>query len=182
MALCERQGRYEVAGCADGDSLAEAIRRTSPQLVILEAGLPRTQTLDFVGRMRSEGAGSRFVLLAARASRKDMIEALRAGVTAIVLESDPAAELFQALEQALMGVVRLPGPLDMEGAQDPIGELSAREYQVFQQLVEGVRPKEIAARLNLSVKTVDSHRKKLMEKLGVSDVASLVRFAVERGL
>lgn len=182
MALCERSDRYEVAGCADGDSLADAIRRTAPQLVVLETGLPRVQALDLVARMRAEGAGSRFVLLAGRVARKDMIEALRAGANAVVLESGTAAELFHALDQALAGLVYLPGPLDTEAAPDPVGSLSAREYQVFTQLVEGVRPKEIAARLGLSVKTVDTHRKKLMEKLGVRDVASLVRLAMERGM
>jgi DNA-binding NarL/FixJ family response regulator len=70
----------------------------------------------------------------------------------------------------------------LEATQDPIGHLSSREYQVFTMLVDGVRAKEIAARLDLSPKTVDTYRASLMRKLDIHDVAGLVKFAVRCNL
>jgi DNA-binding NarL/FixJ family response regulator len=99
--------------------------------------------------------------------------------------------MLEAFEQVLDGSVYVSPQLELSkifvsGAksepEDPIDALSGREYQVFSMLVEGVRAKEIAARLELSPKTVDTYRASLMRKLDIHDVAGLVKFAIQRDL
>jgi DNA-binding NarL/FixJ family response regulator len=99
--------------------------------------------------------------------------------------------MIEAFEQVLDGSVYVSPQLELNkiftsnpktAPEDPIDALSAREYQVFSFLVEGVRAKEIAARLELSPKTVDTYRASLMRKLDIHDVAGLVKFAIQRDL
>jgi DNA-binding NarL/FixJ family response regulator len=120
-----------------------------------------------------------------------VVEALRAGVNAFVLKSAPLSQLMDAFEQILDGGIYVSPQLELNKIfnatgktppEDPLETLSAREYQVFTLLVEGIRAKEIAARLELSPKTVDTYRASLMRKLDIHDVAGLVKFAIQRDL
>jgi DNA-binding NarL/FixJ family response regulator len=120
-----------------------------------------------------------------------VVEALRCGVSAFLLKSGPSVQLLEAFEQILDGGIyvspqlelnKIFGPGQKSSPDDPLEMLSAREYQVFTLLVEGIRAKEIAARLELSPKTVDTYRASLMRKLDIHDVAGLVKFAIHRDL
>ena len=120
-----------------------------------------------------------------------MVEALRCGVNAFLLKSGPAHQLLEAFEQILEGGIYISPELELNkifisgskaSSDDPLQALSAREYQVFSLLCDGVRAKEIAARLSLSPKTVDTYRASLMRKLDIHDVAGLVKFAIQRDL
>lgn len=191
-ALCERAGQYAVlAGCEDGEQALHFIRRLRPDFAILDLLLPRMYTLEVVSQLRRLRIASRLVVLSVRRDRKTVLEALRAGASAYVLKSDPASHLLQAFEQVLGGGVYISpvlGPGEIFSGQkppngdDPLRRLSAREFQVFSLLVEGIRAKEIAARLVLSPKTVDTYRASLMRKLEIYDVAGLVKFAVAKNL
>jgi DNA-binding NarL/FixJ family response regulator len=112
-------------------------------------------------------------------------------VNAFLLKSGPSHQLLEAFEQILDGGIYVSPGLELDklfspgqksGPADPIESLSAREHQVFSFLVEGIRAKEIAARLELSPKTVDTYRASLMRKLDIHDVAGLVKFAIQRDL
>ena len=103
----------------------------------------------------------------------------------------PRIILLEAFEQILDGGIYVSPSLELDKIfspgqkavpDDPLEALSAREYQVFSLLVEGTRAKEIAARLDLSPKTVDTYRASLMRKLDIHDVAGLVKFAIQRDL
>jgi DNA-binding NarL/FixJ family response regulator len=130
------------------------------------------------------------VVLSARGDRKLVLECLRAGVNAFVLKSGPSRNLLDALEQIMTGGIYVSPELQLEKifaaprieTADPLETLSSREYQVFSLLIDGVRAKEIAARLDLSPKTVDTYRASLMRKLDIHDVAGLVKFAIQRDL
>ena len=113
------------------------------------------------------------------------------GANAYVLKSGPVRHLLDALDRVRHGGVYISPDLELGKifvasdnleTEDPLRLLSTREYQVFSMLVDGLRPKEIAARLALSPKTVDTHRANLMKKLEVQDIAALVKFAVRRNL
>jgi len=130
-------------------------------------------------------------MLSIRKDPKTVVEALRAGVDAFVLKSGPAGQLLEAFEQILDGGIYVSPSLESDEIfnagqksipEDLLEALSAREYQVFFLLVEGTRAKEIAARLDLSPKTVDSYRANLMRKLDIPHLAGLVKFSVERDL
>jgi DNA-binding NarL/FixJ family response regulator len=112
-------------------------------------------------------------------------------VNAFLLKTAPASQLLEAFEQILDGGIYVSPQLELNkifsagnkaSPDDPLQALSAREYQVFTLLVDGVRAKEIAARLELSPKTVDTYRASLMRKLDIHDVAGLVKFAIQRDL
>ena len=135
---------------------------------------------------------TRIVVLSTRKDRKTVVEALRCGVNAFLLKSGPSHQLLEAFEPdsgrrastspRSSSWIRSSAPGSKSMPDDPLEALSAREYQVFSLLVEGTRAKEIAARLELSPKTVDTYRASLMRKLDIHDVAGLVKFAIQRDL
>jgi DNA-binding NarL/FixJ family response regulator len=191
-AFCTASGNYRLAAlAADGEEALEAARTHAPVLAVVNLDLARLHTLELISKCCAAGLRTRFVILANRYDRKTVLESLRAGAKGFVLRSGSGREFFEALEQVQTGGVYLspqvgasklflaPG---LESQQDPIGHLSSREYQVFTMLVDGVRAKEIAARLELSPKTVDTYRASLMRKLDIHDVAGLVKFAVRCNL
>ena len=191
-ALLESSGRFDVIGrCGDGEAAIELVLSLRPAIVVLDLNLPRLHTLEVASRLRRETPAAVIVILAIRRDRKTVLESLRMGANAYVLKSGPVRHLLDAMDLARRGGVYISPDLQMGkifvasdniDSDDPLHLLSTREYQVFSMLVEGLRPKEIAARLTLSPKTVDTHRASLMKKLEVNDMASLVKFAVRCNL
>ena len=191
-ALCEKTARHQVIGqCADGLAALRFIETTNPQIVVTSLDLTGLHTLDLISKVRDCGGAVRFVVVTTRRDRKTVLETLRAGASAYLLRSGPARELFEALDQVVVGGIYLSALVEAEKVftvpstnvtADPLRLLSSREYQVFTLLVEGIRAKEIASRLDVSPKTIDSHRKGLMRKLDIHDVAGLVKFAIRNNL
>lgn len=191
-ALCRAQPYYRVvAQCSEGAAALRLIESEKPDIAVLDLNLPDLFTLEIVRKLREAKVTTRIVVLSTRKDRKTVVEALRAGVNAFLLKSGPAHHLLEAFEQILDGGIYVSPSLELEkmfssgqkaAPDDPLESLSAREYQVFSLLVEGTRAKEIAARLDLSPKTVDTYRASLMRKLDIHDVAGLVKFAIQRDL
>jgi DNA-binding NarL/FixJ family response regulator len=180
-----------LAQCPDGLAALQSIESMRPDVAILDLGLPQLDTLELVRRIRQSGCATRLLVMSVREDRKTVMEALRAGAHGYILKSRPAVHLHGAIGIVMEGGVFVSPAIDPErllGAQsekpddDPLEALSAREHQVFRLLVEGLRAKEIAARLDLSAKTVDTHRASLMRKLDIHDLAGLVKFAIQRNL
>ncbi len=191
-AFCAASGRYKpVALASDGEEALALARLHRPELAVVNLDLPRLHAHELIAQCLDAALPTRFVILANRFDRKTVLESLRAGAKGFALRSGSARNFFDALDQARMGGVYLAPQVGAnwlfvqpghESSEDPIGHLSSREYQVFTMLVDGVRAKEIAARLELSPKTVDTYRASLMRKLDIHDVAGLVKFAVRRNL
>jgi len=191
-ALCSAQPAYRVVGqCSEGAVALRMIESSRPDIAVLDLNLPDLFTLEIVKRIRVADIGTKVVVLSTRRDRKTVVEALRCGVNAFLLKSAPAHQLLEAFEQILDGGIYVSPQLELNKIftanqkntpDDPLETLSAREYQVFTLLVEGIRAKEIAARLELSPKTVDTYRASLMRKLDIHDVAGLVKFAIQRDL
>lgn len=188
--LCECiPGGIVVAQCGDGAAALNLIEKFSPDAAVLDLNLAEIYTLEVVRRLRDAGSPTKFVVLSTRRDRKTAIESLRAGASGYVLKSGPVDHLHNAIEQSLAGAVYVSPLVEMDRdynalpeQQDPLDGLSGREHQVFSLLIEGVRAKEIAARLELSPKTIDTYRASLMRKLDIHDVAGLVKFAIHREL
>jgi DNA-binding NarL/FixJ family response regulator len=190
--LCEASGRYRVVDqCGDGADALELIREVRPEIAILDLNLPRLYSLEIVRKIRAEEIETQTVILSMRGDRKLVIEALRSGANAFLLKSASSHQLLDALQQVEAGGVYVSPELQLEKiilptrrseSEDPLQLLSSREYQVFTLLIDGIRAKEIAARLDLSPKTVDTYRASLMRKLDIHDVAGLVKFAIQRDL
>jgi DNA-binding NarL/FixJ family response regulator len=190
-ALCNAQPHYKVVGqFSEGAAALEMIESQQPDLAVLDLNLVDLFALEIVRRVREAGLKTKILVLSTRRDRKTVVEALRCGVSGYLLKSAPATQLLEAFEQVLDGSVYVSPQLELSkifahqrsGPEDPIDALSAREHQVFSLLIEGVRAKEIAARLELSPKTVDTYRASLMRKLDIHDVAGLVKFAIQRDL
>ena len=190
-ALCQSWPDCRViAQCGDGEEALSAMQSLRPDIAVVDLQLPKLFTLEIVRRALQAGIETRIIILSTRCDRKTVIEALRAGASAYVLKAGPARHFHDAIQQVSSGGVYVSPLLEMEKifapqkarGDDPIESLSAREHQVFSLLVDGLRAKEIAARLDLSPKTVDTYRASLMRKLDIHDVAGLVKFALQRNL
>jgi DNA-binding NarL/FixJ family response regulator len=191
-ALCDAQPHFRVVGqCAQGAVALRLIEEHRPDIAVLDLNLPDLFTLEVVRRIREAELPTRVVVLSVRRDRKTVVEALRCGVGAFLLKSAPTHQLLEAFDQILDGGIYVSPELELNkifcpgqksAGDDPMEALSAREHQVFSLLCDGVRAKEIAARLSLSPKTVDTYRASLMRKLDIHDVAGLVKFAIQRDL
>ena len=190
-ALCAASAYRVVAQCSQGVAALRLIESARPDIAVLDLNLPDLFTLEIVRRVREAKLSTKIVVLSTKRDRKTVVEALRCGVNAFLLKSAPANQLLEAFEQVLDGGIYVSPELELNKIfttghkatpDDPLEALSAREYQVFTLLVEGIRAKEIAARLELSPKTVDTYRASLMRKLDIHDVAGLVKFAIQRDL
>jgi DNA-binding NarL/FixJ family response regulator len=192
VALCEAHPQFRVIEqCAEGTAALKLIESLRPVIAVLDLNLPNLFTLEIVRRARQSDLPTKIVVLSTRRDRKTVVETLRAGASAYVLKSGSKTQLIEAFEQILDGGIYVSPQLELnkifapdqsKSSADPLETLSAREYQVFSLLIEGVRAKEIAARLELSPKTVDTYRASLMRKLDIHDVAGLVKFAIQREL
>lgn len=191
-ALCENiTGCSVVAVCSDGEEAWQALRDLAPSIALLDWGLSEVQTMDLIRRCKAADIHTRIVVVAVKPDRRVVIEALRNGAHAFVLKSGTSRQLEEAFRQIMQGGVYLSPQIELqtlveperlEPSADPLSTLSSREQQVFTMLIEGIRAKEIAARLQLSPKTVDTYRASLMRKLNIHDVAGLVKFAIRRNL
>ena len=191
-ALCDAQPHFKVMGqCSEGVVALRIIETQKPDIAVLDLNLPDLFALEIARRVKEARLPTRIVVLSTRKDRKTVVEALRAGVNAFLLKSGPSNQLLEAFDQILDGGIYVSPSLELDkifspstknSPEDPLESLSAREYQVFTLLVDGIRAKEIAARLELSPKTVDTYRASLIRKLDIHDVAGLVKFAIHREL
>ncbi|MCS6952768.1 MAG: response regulator transcription factor [Bryobacterales bacterium] len=191
-ALCDRDSRYRVtARCADGKTALRRLEAGEADIAILDLDLPELHTLSVLRRIRRQGCPVRIVLLASRPDRKLALVALRSGADAFLLTSDDATQLLAALDCVRDGKVFLSPQLEPaelfapgggESREDPLDLLTAREYEVFALLAEGLRIKEVAQRLDISPRTVDTYRSNILRKLGLERTAALVQLAVRRKL
>lgn len=192
-ALCTSLGGFRVISQVGSAAAAMAeIERLQPALALLDLGLSDLAATEVIRRVRDRGLRTRCAVFSVRKDRKTVLEVLRTGACGFLLKSSTADQMAEALTQFCQGGIYVSPQIEVmslfcepngrSGEQDPLDQLSSREFQVFSLLVEGVRAKEIAARLSLSPKTVDTYRSSLMRKLDIHDVAGLVKFAIKRDL
>lgn len=187
-------GPYDViAQCEDGEEVVRLAIEKRPSIALIEMHLAKLYTLEAVRKLRQLELPTRIAILSNTGDRKTVIEALRCGAHAFFLKSASSHFLFEGFAQILAGGIYVTPQLELDkifaparssatGGVDAIETLSAREHQVFTMLVDGMRAKEIAGRLEVSPKTVDTYRASLMRKLDIHDVAGLVKFAIRRNL
>lgn len=192
-SLCDAIPHFEVVGKAgNGQQALEYLERLRPEVALLDLELTDILTLEVIKRALGAHLPTRCAVFSSRKDRKTVMDALRSGACGFILKSATRVQLDEALRNLIEGGIYVSPQIELaslvyEGQQhqrtvDPLDSLSSREYQVFSLLVEGVRAKEIAARLTLSPKTVDTYRASLMRKLEIHDVAGLVKFAIQRNL
>ncbi|ODU09757.1 MAG: DNA-binding response regulator [Rubrivivax sp. SCN 71-131] len=183
-AVLESAGMVVVGESGEvGPALAEIVARV-PDVVLLDLSLPDRSGLDLLAQLGDRGLPTRILVLTASERPRHVAEAVRLGAAGYLLKGAPAEEVVKAIREVLGGR-RHFGEGVAEGATesgDPIATLSARERQIMRMVVAGMSSAAIALELHLSPKTVDTYRSRLMAKLGVHDLANLVRVAVRLGV
>jgi two-component system response regulator NreC len=188
-SLLEREGLQVVAEASDGREAIGYAESLSPDVVVMDIGMPMLNGMEAARELARCCPKVKPILLTQHDEPQYVSAALKAGVKGYVLKSQISGELIQAIHQVLRGQVYLsPGisgaviaayKSKTEIAADP---LTSRERQVLQLIAEGKSTKDVAALLGVSVKTAESHRSRLMQKLDIHETASLVRYAVKHGL
>ncbi|MBZ5727812.1 MAG: response regulator transcription factor [Acidobacteriia bacterium] len=188
-SLLERHGFEVVAEASDGREAVTLAEELRPEIAILDLSMPILNGIEATREILKLGYGIRVVLLTMHSESADVLAALSAGVSAYVLKSRAAEHLVTAIEEVRQGNSYLSPQVSrslvdalLVHTAPPAEPLSTRERQILQLIAEGMRTKEVAEFLSISVKTAESHRTKIMHKLGIHDTASLVRYALRHGL
>ena len=174
----------------DGGSLLEAALRLQPDLVVLEHALPGTDGLTVVRTLRAQLPNTRCVFVTRHADLHHVRDAFAAGARGYVLKDATPQELVAALWRVSRGETHVSPRLGLEPNWAPpsavtregSGELTARQVEVLRLVAEGCTGKQIASELNISLKTVESHKACISRQLGLRSTAALTRYAVEHGL
>ncbi len=186
--LLEAEPNLEVAAEASDIEMAfRYLRAHRPNVLILDLNMPGRDSLTAIPEMREEFPDSQIVVLTMQSDPAFAREALRAGALGYVLKEAAGTELITAVEMANAGRTYLQPELGARLAQTPEhrenpGDLSEREIQVLKLIALGHTNQEIAEQLFLSVRTVESHRAHIQQKLLLSTRAELVRYALDHGL
>ena len=192
-ALLERlPGMDVIAEANDGREVVQFVEQHQPHLVLMDIAMPGLNGLEATRQVTKRFPSVRVIILSTYGDEEHVSQALRAGATGYVLKGAALEELVLAIRSVAQGETYLSPPLlepvireyvrRTNAELSPRERLSHRQAEILQLIAEGNTAKQIALELNISVKTVETHRAKLMERIGVRDLASLVRYAVKIGL
>jgi len=180
-----------VGEAASGEEALALAAREHPDVVLMDIAMKGMGGLEAAARMREQHPAVRVVILSMHAGEEYVLQALRAGAVGYLLKDAATGELELALRSVMRGeswfspaVSRqvVEGYVQRVGGEAAGDVLTARQREVLKLVAGGKSTKEIAYDLNLSVKTVETHRAQIMERLGIRDVAGLVRYALRTGL
>jgi DNA-binding NarL/FixJ family response regulator len=188
-ALLEREGFEVVAEASDGRDAVHLAATLQPDIAIVDLGLPVLNGLDATREIVRASPGTRSIVLTVLAERQNVLDALRAGAKGYVVRTQAAADLLLAIHEVSRGAIYLSPSISgivveayLTLSDTPSDPLTPRERQVLQLVAEGWKTREIADLLGVSVKTAESHRVRIMGKLGIRQTAGLVRYAIRQGL
>lgn len=188
-SLLEREGFLVVGEASDGQEGLRLAESERPDIVVMDISMPTINGLSAAREIQQKFPKTKTILLTQHDEKQYVTEAMEAGVKGYVLKNQAGSDLLQAIKQVSRGQVYLsPGVAQavVESYQSNTGKsgtrLTLRERQVLQLIAEGKSTRDIAAVLGISVKTAESHRTRLMQKLDIHETASLVRYAVRNGI
>jgi two-component system response regulator NreC len=187
--ILEAEGYHVAAEASNGREAVEMCHKVQPDVAVLDISMPLLNGLDAARELLQERPQIKIILLTAHTQEQYVLESLRHGVTGYLLKENAAEELVDAIRAVSAGAIYLTSGVRRsvlrafsEKSVDSQDPLSSRERQVLQLIAEGKSMKEIGSLLGVSSRTADSHRTKIMSKLGVHDTAGLVRYAIRSGL
>jgi DNA-binding NarL/FixJ family response regulator len=190
--IVEAQADMEVIACVqDGREAVRLAIESRPDVVLIDHAMPILNGAEATHIIRERSPETRVIVLSMYSNGVHVMRALQAGATGYVVKKSAAKEVVEAIRAVHNGERYLSKELvesvidqvaQKSVAEDPLERLSSRERQVLQLLAEGHPVPDIADTLSLSPKTVETYRARMMEKLGIHDVAGLVRFAIQHGI
>ncbi len=194
VKLLESRDDFQIVGeASDGEEAVEVVLATQPDIVLMDIWMPRLSGIDAIRRIGHHGCPSKILVLSMQEGRSSLEEVLRAGAAGYIVKSSASTDLIHAIDAVRTGAAYLSPAITRQVVDAllaprqpsaPVGVslLTDRERQVLTLIADGLSSKEIAQDLGVSLKTVDSHRSNLMEKLDIHKVSGLVRFAIRSGL
>ena len=193
IRLLEAREDVTVVGeAANGEVAVQMVMEKRPDIVLMEINMPKLYGIDATRQLGKAGCQSKILVLSMHESRAYVEEVLRAGASGYVVKNSASKDVHNAIDAVRSGASYLSPAITQQvvdaiarpGDAGPSGVsmLTEREREVLKLIAEGLSSKEIAAELGVSLKTIDSHRSNLMEKLDIHKVSGLVRFAIRAGL
>ena len=188
--MLSKEPDIQVVGqCGDGLKVVEMTRSARPDVIVLDVGMPGMNGLDICRQLTSRLPAAGVLILSMHNDEQIISTAFRNGARGFLLKEGAADQFPQAIRavangQTFLGngVPRDALDLPYQTGQDLYDSLTTRERQVLQLIAEGRTNRDVAKRLQVSVKTVDTHRTHLMQKLGINDQTTLVKYALKKGL
>lgn len=192
--LLEKEGDMEViAEADDGRKALKLVKDLSPDLVIMDIGMPYLNGIDAARQITNEFAGVKIIALSMHSDKRFVIQMLKAGAVGYLLKECAFEELTRAVRVVIAGRTYLSPEITGVVVGDFVRQitsadsssfsvLTAREREVLQLLAEGHTTKQIAGSLHVSVKTIETHRQQMMNKLNINNVPDLVKYAIREGL
>jgi len=191
MLLATMRNVEVVAEASDGNEALRLIDQHHPQVVLMDIAMKTVNGLDATTKISAAHPEVRVLILSMHANEEYVLQALRAGAAGYLLKEAATAELEIALQAVSRGETYLSPPVSravVDGYVHRISErqpedgLTPRQREILRMIAKGLGTKEIAHRLDLSVKTIETHRAMIMDRLGIRDIAGLTRYAIRSGL
>ncbi len=188
--LAAEEDMTVVAEAADGPSTLSVVEQTACDVLVLDLSMPHLGGTELIRAVRAARPELATLVLSMHAERDYAVRAVRAGALGYLPKTGAAGELREAIRCVAQGQLYLNPDLAqdlalhllLDDAPEPHTRLSSRERAVFQELIAGRSVSEIAGQLQVSVKTVSTHKARILEKMELGSVAALVRYAVDNGL
>jgi DNA-binding NarL/FixJ family response regulator len=192
-ALLERMERVKIVGEApDGHSAMKLIQELTPDVVLLDLQMPGLSGFEVLQHTTEKSPTVKVIVLSVHDTQEFALRALSSGAVGYLPKSAASSELELAIDQVMRGERYLSPTIDQIASQKPFtggyaglpapARITPRQREVLTLVTQGYSTKDIARTLGISVKTVETHRAQLMERLGIHDVAGLVRYAIRTGI
>lgn len=193
-ALLEKQQDMEVvAEAQDGLTTVRMVSRLLPNIVIMDIGMPEMNGIDATRKITADNRKVKVIALSMHSDRRFVLEMLKAGASGYLLKDSAFEELVAAIHAVMANQPYLsPRITDVvvkeylssrpKNEQTAFTVLTSREREVLQLLAEGKTTKQTASFLNVSIKTIETHRQQIMEKLNIHSIAELTKYAIREGL
>jgi DNA-binding NarL/FixJ family response regulator len=194
-SILETEGDIQVVGTAsNGRDALKQVKKLDPDVVVMDISMPEMNGIDATLKIMEAKGSVRIIILSMHHTAEHIFRALKAGARGYLLKESAGSEVVNAVRSVLSGKRYLSERIEETIIDDyivqrteitgasPLNKLSSREKEILQLVVEGRSSSEIAKALYISVKTVETYRSRLMQKLGVSDLPGLVKFAIHHGL
>jgi two-component system nitrate/nitrite response regulator NarL len=192
QSLLAKQERLMIVGeAADGEEALQKAMALSPDVVLLDISMPRRDGLEVTTMLRKDAPSIKVLILSVHSNKEYIFRIIQAGAHGYVSKEAPPEELLRAIESVYSGetffspeIARaaLNQLVNSGGKKEPFGQLTGREREVLILIAQGQSNKEIASKLGIGVRTIETHRERIMRRLDIHSVAGLTKFAIANGM